>query len=48
MPKVNLPVAADEIRKPQRLSAAARERRVSEQLITDWERETRGSAMRSP
>jgi len=41
MPKVNLPVAADEIRRPQRLSAAARERRVSEQLITDWERETR-------
>jgi len=38
MPKANFPVAAGE--PPHVNPAAARELRASEQLITDWERET--------
>jgi hypothetical protein len=42
MPKTNLPAPAGELLKPPQTSAAAaRERRVSERLITDWEQETR-------
>ena len=41
MPKANFTVAAGELPKTLPVSeAAARERRVSEELITDWEGET--------
>ena len=43
MVKANSPVGASELREAQNVSvvAAAQERRVTEQLITDWEQETR-------
>jgi hypothetical protein len=43
MVKANSPVGASELREAQNVSvvAAVQERRVTEQLITDWEQETR-------
>ena len=43
MVKANSPVGAGELREAQNVSAVAgaRERRVTEQLITNWEQETR-------
>jgi hypothetical protein len=43
MVKANSPVGASELREAQNVSmvAAERERRVTEQLITDWDQETR-------
>jgi hypothetical protein len=40
MPKANFSAAAGKLLEAPQISAEARERRVSEELITDWERET--------
>jgi hypothetical protein len=40
MPKANFSATAGKLLEAPQISAEARERRVSEELITDWERET--------